>query len=109
MKKKLKTSGESNIVTLKSQQNFECLKANMMYKKIVTESSSEEEETSNPTPSKRKMKVSTSCPEPQAKEKKKKKTTDRFELLAEASERRHTEKMECFKSLIDVMKDIAKK
>lgn len=44
-----------------------------------------------------------------AKEKKKKKTTDRFELLAEASERRHTEKMECFKSLIDVMKDIAKK
>ncbi|CAG2219409.1 unnamed protein product [Mytilus edulis] len=115
MKKKLKTSGESNIeiptefTVFESQHDVQPKYLLDSSKPKKAESSSEEEETSNPTPSKRKMKVSTSCPEPQAKEKKKKKTTDRFELLAEASERRHTEKMECFKSLIDVMKDIAKK
>ncbi|VDI46811.1 Hypothetical predicted protein [Mytilus galloprovincialis] len=101
MKKKLKTSGESNIEIPTEFTVFESqhdLKVPVKRKKLVTQRLPRE-----------KMKVSTSCPEPQAKEKKKKKTTDRFELLAEASERRHTEKMECFKSLIDVMKDIAKK
>ncbi|XP_076099764.1 uncharacterized protein LOC143069162 isoform X1 [Mytilus galloprovincialis] len=71
MKKKLKTSGESNIeiptefTVFESQHDVQPKYLLDSSKPKKAESSSEEEETSNPTPSKRKMKVSTSCPEPQ--------------------------------------------